>query len=150
LEASVRAPQDWHADAIRAAYASGDEAWKLTAVFCMRFIRGFDAQILEALEDPNPDIHYEAVIAAGNWELDGAWPYVAGLVTSENTEKPLLLAAIEAVATIRPHEAEEILADLAESDDEDIIAAVDEALAMARGLSGSVDTDGLDDDDEGR
>src|SRR5438093_3099660 len=42
LEASVRASQDWHRDAVRAAYLSGDEAWRLTAVFCMRFVRGFD------------------------------------------------------------------------------------------------------------
>src|SRR2546428_11011641 len=40
LEASVRAPQDWHQDAVRAAYFSDDEAWRLTAVFCMRFLRG--------------------------------------------------------------------------------------------------------------
>ena len=39
LEASVRAPQDWHAEAIRAAYASREADWKLTAVFCMRFVR---------------------------------------------------------------------------------------------------------------
>jgi len=38
VEASVRAPQDWHQDAIRAAYASDAEAWRLTAVFCMGFI----------------------------------------------------------------------------------------------------------------
>src|SRR5438309_7988020 len=42
LEASVRAPQDWHPDAIRAAYASDDPDWKLTAVFGMRYVRGFD------------------------------------------------------------------------------------------------------------
>lgn len=42
LEASVRAPQDWHQGAVRAAFTSDDEAWRLTAVFCMRFIRGFD------------------------------------------------------------------------------------------------------------
>jgi hypothetical protein len=59
LEASVRAPQDWHKDAVSTAFSSGDEVWRLTAVFCMRFVRGFDAQILEALESKNPDIHYE-------------------------------------------------------------------------------------------
>jgi hypothetical protein len=42
LEASVRAPQDWHRDAIRAAYASDDDVWRLTAVFCMRSVRGFE------------------------------------------------------------------------------------------------------------
>ena len=98
LEASVRAPQDWHQDAIRAAYASDDDAWRLTAVFCMRFVRGFDEQILEALDSENPDIHYEAVCAAGSWEVDAAWPHITALVTSRKTEKSLLLAAIEAVA----------------------------------------------------
>ena len=143
LEASVRAPQDWHQDAIRAAYSSDDEAWRLTAVFCMRFVRGFDEQILEALDSKNPDIHYEAVRAAGNWEVDAAWPYIATLVTSGETDKPLLLAAIDAVASIRPQEAPEILGDLADSDDEDIAEAVYEAMAMAEGPS-----DGDDEDDE--
>jgi len=148
LEASVRAPQDWHQDAVRAAYGSDDEVWRLTAVFCMRFVRGFDEQILEALESTNPDIHYEAVLAAGNWEVAAAWPHVAVLVTSEETEKPLLLAAIDAVASIRPQEARELLDDLADSDDEDIVAAVHEAKAMAEGLSGQDEDDELDDDDE--
>ena len=123
LEASVRAPQDWHEDAIRAAYSSGDEVWRLTAVFCMGFVRGFEEQILETLDTENPDIHYEAVVAAGNWGLDAAWPQVAVLVTSKKTDKPLLLAAIEAIASIRPHEAVRMLDDLADSHDEDIAAA---------------------------
>ena len=133
LEASVRAPQGWHQDAVRAAYTSGDEAWRLTAVFCMRFVRGFDEQILEALDATNPDIRYEAVCAAGNWEVAAAWPHIAALVTSKRTDKPLLLAAIEAAASIRPQEAAEILADLTDSDDEDIAEAAYEAMAMAEG-----------------
>ena len=140
LETSVRAPQDWHPDAIRVAYASDDEAWRLTAVFCMRFVRGFEEQILEALDSMNQDIHYEAVCAAGDWEVDAAWPHITALVTSGKTDKPLLLAAIEAVASIRPHEAAGILDGLTDSDDEDIVDAVFEATAMAGGLS--------DEDDE--
>jgi uncharacterized protein (UPF0147 family) len=31
LEASIRAPQPWHTDALREAYARGDPEWKLTA-----------------------------------------------------------------------------------------------------------------------
>jgi len=148
LEASVRAPQDWHRDAVRAAYSSDDEAWRLTAVFCMRFVSGFDEQILEALGSKNPDLHCEAVLAAGNWKMDAAWPHVAALVTSGETDKPLLLAAIDAVASIRPHEAPQILVDLADSDDEDIVAAVDEAMAMADGPAGEdADDDSNDDDD---
>lgn len=70
LEASVRAPQDWHTEAIRAAYASDDPAWKLSAVFSMRWLRGFEDQILEALASESEDIRYEAVHAAGSWALD--------------------------------------------------------------------------------
>jgi len=51
LEASVRAPQEWRENAVRAAYASGDDARKLTAVFCMRFVRGFNEQIVEELDN---------------------------------------------------------------------------------------------------
>ena len=115
----MRVPQDWHRDAVHVAYSNNDEAWRLTAVFCMRFVRGFDEQILEGLESTNPDIRYEAVLAAGNWEMDAAWQHVAALVTSKSTDKPLLLAAIDAMASIRPHVAAEILNDLTDSDDED-------------------------------
>ncbi len=141
LEASVRAPQDWHREAVGAAYGSDDEAWRLTAVFCMRFVRGFDEQILEALDSGNPDIRYEAVSAAGAWAVDAAWPHIAAHVTSRDTDKPLLLAAIEAVASIRPREAAGVLDDLTDSDDEDIVEAVSEAMTMAEGLSAEDDED---------
>ena len=85
---------------------------------------------------------------AGNWGVDAAWPPIAVLVTSRKTPKHLLLAAIEAAAGIRPHEALELLYDLADSDDEDIADAVREAMAMAEGQSG--DDDELDDDDDSR
>jgi hypothetical protein len=146
LEASVRAPQDWHQDAVRVAYAVDDEDWKLTAVFCMQYIRGFGKQILESLESENPDIHYQAVCAAGNWEIDAAWPHVAGLVTSENTDKDLLIAAIGSAVLIRPHEASDLLGDLLDSDDEDIADAVDEALAMTGAF---YDEEDDEDDDRG-
>lgn len=141
LEASVRAPQDWHRNAVGAAYASDDDAWRLTAVFCMRFVRGFEAEILAALDSEDPEIHCEAVQAAGAWEVDAAWPHVAALVAAEATDKPLLLAAIDAVAAIRPRAAEQVLAELADSDDEDVAAAVEDAMDMARGGLGADDDD---------
>ncbi|MEE8303510.1 MAG: hypothetical protein V3S24_13875, partial [Candidatus Tectomicrobia bacterium] len=142
LEAAVRAPQAWHQEAVRTAYGSNDDGWRLTAVFCMRFIRGFDEQILEALNSDDSDIHYEAVCAAGNWEVDAAWSHVAALVTEGQTDKDLLLAAIEAVASIRPRQAGTILGDLLNADDEDIADAVFEALSMSGHLSE------LDDEDD--
>lgn len=144
LEGSVRAPQEWHQEAIRDAYSSDDESWRLTAVFGMRYIRGFTAEILEALETENEDIHYEAVCAAGNWEVDAAWSHIASLATTELTDKSLRLAAIEAVASIRPQETREILIELTQSDDEDIVDAAYEAMAM----SGWFPDEDYDDDDE--
>ena len=75
-----------------------DRAWRLTVVFAMGYVRGFDAQIVAALEDADAEIRYEAVGAAGNWGVAAAWPYVANLLTSAAADKPLLLAAIEAAA----------------------------------------------------
>jgi hypothetical protein len=146
LEASVRAPRDWHKDEIRAAYSGDDDDWKLTAVFSMRWVRGFDNQIIEALENDNPDIRYQAIHAAGNWELDAAWPHISGLIRENTAAKPLLLAAIDAAANIRPREAGMILVDFTDSDDEDIVEATHEAMAMAGLLSGE-DFD-EDEDDE--
>lgn len=144
LEASVRSPQDWHAAAVRGAYADNDEEWQLTAVFCMRYVKGFQDQILEALESENADIQYEAVCAAGDWEVDGAWQHIADLLTAGNTDKNLLLAAIEAAAAIRPDDASELLGPLVDSDDEDISEAATDALSMAEGES---DWDDPDDDE---
>ena len=131
LEASVRAAKTWHQDAIRSAYSSGDKEWMLTAVFSMRWVRGFDDQILMALKSDDPEIRYQAVNAAGNWELDAAWSDIVELVNDAHSPKPLLLAAIGAVGSIRPAEAREILVDLADSDDEEIAEAVDEVMAAA-------------------
>jgi len=144
LEASVRAPQDWHHDAVGDAYLIDDEDWQLTAVFCMGFIDGFDDQILDALNSRNPDIYYEAVCAAGDWGLDGAWPQIVSILTSVESDKQLLLAAIEAAVNIRPDEAVDILADLIYSEDEDIVEAVHEALAV----SDVYMDDDFDDDDD--
>src|SRR5215831_6713093 len=141
LEASVRAPQTWHQNAIRHAHSSGDRDWVLTAVFSMRWVRGFDDQILEALKSGDAEIQREAIHAAGNWELAAAWSNILALVRDAATPKSLLLAAIGAVASIRPAEAPSVLADLADSDDEEIAEAVDEAIGMAQTVSDEEDDD---------
>jgi hypothetical protein len=145
LETSVHAPEEWHAEAVRTAYASGDEDWRLTAVFCMRCVPGFDDQILEALDSQDPDIYYHAVCAAGSAEIDAAWPHIEALVTSDRTDKELRLAAMEAAACIRPSKARYILRDLTDSHDEDIVEVAFDALAMIEGL---LELEDPDDDDE--
>jgi hypothetical protein len=143
LEASVRAPQVWHQAAIEQAYSSGDKEWMLTAVFSMRWVRGFDEQILLALKSSDPEIKYEAVVAAGNWGLDAAWLPIVELLNDGLSPKPLLLAAIGAIGSIRANEAPEILVDLADSDDEGIAQAVVEALA-----TDDIDLDEEDDEED--
>jgi hypothetical protein len=148
LEASVRAEEDWHRDAVRAAYAGDDETWRLTAVFCMRFVGGFEAQILEALGSTNTDIRCEAVLAAGAQGVAAAWPQLVAIITAETADKPLLLAAIEAVASIGPREAVGILDEIDDSEDEDVAAAVEEAIAMAAAMTGREEAEDDDDDDD--
>jgi hypothetical protein len=130
LEASVRAPQEWQREAIRRAYDSRDTEWRRTAVFCMRAFTGFDDRILEALESQDVGTEIQAVLAAAACELEKAWPHVEALIASEETDKELLLAAIEAVAALRPAEARELLAAHAISDDEDVAEAAREALGL--------------------
>ncbi len=134
----MRAPQEWHSEAIRTAYSTDDLEWKLTAVFAMRYIRGFDVAILEALKNPNPDIHCEAVRAAGEWHLEKAWPHVRSILEKAPKNKALLLAAIDAAPGLSPSEAIEFLGPYLDSEDEDIAAAAMEAEAM-------IDEEGFDD-----
>jgi hypothetical protein len=146
LEAAVRSPEPWQQDAIHEAYASGDRDWVLTAVFAMRFVNGFEDETMEALKSSDPEIHREAVLAAGEKELDAAWPHVLALAKDNRTETDLRIAAIGAVGSIRPEEAQDILFKLAESEDEDIAEAADEALADV--LPDEYEDEEDDDEDE--
>jgi hypothetical protein len=147
LEAAVRSPQEWQSGAIREAYASGDAEWVLTAVFAMYYVSGFDDSILESLRNPDPQIHREAVKAAGNWEIAAAGPHVVALVEDPATPRDLLLVAIEAVGSLYPAEARRILYDLSKSEDEEIAGVVEETLMMAQGAAEDA-ADGDDEEDE--
>jgi hypothetical protein len=70
-----------------------------------------------------------------------AWSHVVELVNDSRTPKPLLLAAISAVGSIRPAEAGNILVDLANSEDEEIAEAADEAMAEAEVASDEEDNE---------
>lgn len=145
LEAAVRAPEAWHEGAVRAAFATDDPDWRLTAVFCMRWISGFDAEILAALESADPDLCYEALHAAGNWCVEAAWPHIVAMIESPETEKSHRLAAIDAVAGVNPAAAENLLFPLTKDEDEDIAEAAHEAIEMAEALLGG---DWEDEDEE--
>ena len=114
----------------------------------MRHVPGtYDAQILEAMQSKDEDLHFEAIIAAGAKEIDKAWPHIAALL-SPDTDRDLLIAAIDAAPTIRPEEAIDLLHDLSESiEDEEIEEAIEEALLMARGLLNELEEDEFDDEE---
>lgn len=144
LEASVRAPEPWHRAAVRAAYYDGDMDWRITALFCMRYIPGFESEILEGLQSDDAEILYQAVQAAKEQEMDAAWSHVQGLVLRASTGKPLapdqpeteiplLMAAMEAVAVLRPSEARDAILSLTEVDDEEVSEVAREILDMLDG-----------------
>lgn len=147
LEASVHSPRDWHREAIQTAYSTDDEEWKLTAVFCMRFFKGFNEQIIDELSNPDLNIQYQAVCAAGNWEVKEAEPVISLILTTPGADKDLVLAGIESVVGVCPEKAPQILDHLLFSDDEDIVEAIHETLAMT---GWSLDfNDDREDDDKG-
>jgi hypothetical protein len=130
LEAAVRCEGAWHEGAVRAAYYDGDPAWRVTAVFCMQYVPGFDREILEALASDDPGILYEAVRTAGNRQIVEAWPRIRVLLDPEETGRDLLLAAIEAAGNVGDHEeVEEALDPLLDLGDEEIAEAVADATA---------------------
>jgi len=143
----VRAREAWHAGAVRAAYHSGDAAWRRTAVFCMGFVDGFEEEILEALESEDPEVRFEAVRSAGLQAVYAAWPRIHAILRSARSDRALILAAISAAASIRYDDSDELaaaLGDLPDSDDEEIADAALEALMMAEGEwgpTGELETD---------
>ncbi len=138
LEASVRAPEAWHQGAIREAYDRDDDEWRLTAVFCMGRVQGFTSEILASLKDPAEAVRFEAVQAAGLREVRAAWPHVARLLRSPDTDRQLLLAAIEASVGVRGKATIEFLGHLSASKDEEIAEAAEEATMMANALYGDL------------
>jgi hypothetical protein len=145
LEASVRVPASWHPRAIRAAYLDDDGDWRTTAVCCMRFVPGFDHEIVESLRSRETGLLYEAVSAARDQCVEGAWPYVRSMVLSASRGEPLLphdpdwelqllMAAMGAVGKIRPLEAHETLGGLVDSPDREVAEGAMYVLDMVEDL----------------
>jgi len=143
LEAAVRGVRDWQSEAIRAAYTSSDDAWKLTTVFCMRHVGGFDDEIIAALSADEDAVRREALLAVGAWGIKAAWPHVTTILEADHPDRELLLAAVEAAGGIGTKETREALEDFLSHDDEDVVLAASEAMAMA-----GFDVAGLDLEDE--
>jgi len=141
LETSVRAPWDWHVNAVNAAYHSSDKEWRLTAVFCMGYLAGFEAQLAEALQNPDPDIALEAVGAAVNHGMDEALPRLREILGAPPPDKEILLRAIDLVPEIWPEEADELLGYLVNAPDREIATVALDALVLAETMLELADDD---------
>jgi hypothetical protein len=135
LEASVRAPQDWHNAAVAAAYQSSDKSWKMTALFCMGRVSGFEANIVKSLQSDDIDLVVEAVRSAGLAEVGAAGPTVLDLAAAETQAPRVRYAAVEALALLETPGSDELLVALTESDDEVLSELAFEALEERRVFS---------------
>lgn len=144
LEAAVRATQEWHSEAVRRAFAEDDIDWTVTALFCAGNIDAFQEEVLKALESDDDDILFEAVRAAGNLELQEAWPRVAQILESPSCDKELLLAALEAAPSVGQEVSMELIAQYLDHEDEEIADAAQEALVFI----GDNDGDFEDEEDD--
>jgi hypothetical protein len=148
LEAAVRAPRDWQVGAARAAHQSGDPDWRMTAVFCMGYLPGFEETILEVIaKDEHQGVRREALLAAGNQEIDAAGPEVLRVAANNDEPVELRIAAIAALETIFPEGSQELLETLAEAKNEELAEAAATTLEE-RVVFGSLysDDDELDED----
>jgi len=144
FEVLVRDPQPWQMPEIRKHFASDDPLWKLTAVFAMGYVTGFDKEIAATVASASDLLLYEAVCAAGAMRVSATGERIRGLATSEKTEPELRLAAIEALPDVDP-DCFDILDALAASSDVEIAATAEAAL---EDLSMEEDSEEFDDEEE--
>lgn len=150
LEVLVRDPQPWQEASIRTHFAAGDRDWKLTAIFAMGYLRGFEKEIRELVETAEGDFLYEAIRAAREQSVEEAGERIVALALSPEIERELRLTAIEAIPWVAP-ESRDLLEDLTSEDDEEIAMAAEDALneldtnEMA---AGAYDDDDDEDDDD--
>lgn len=142
LEAIANCSHEIVDDAINEAYASHDRRMRVSALFAMG--RSCDEQwapiIVRELDSEDPEMRYEAARAAGEVEAPDAVPLLVRLALENDRE--IKEVAIWSLGEIGGTDAVRTLNKLArfaaEADDEDLIEAVDEALANANLVNGDL------------
>lgn len=146
FEVLVRDPQPWQSAEIRKHYAGDDPLWKLTAVFAMGYVAGFEKEIAATVASASEHLLYEAVRAASSMEVSSTAQRIRDLATSGSTDHDLRLVAIEALVNVDP-DPEDVLLPLTRSRDPEIAetaqAALDELL-----MTHELDEDDFDEEDE--
>lgn len=146
LEVLVRDPQPWHMAEIRRHYASDDPEWKVTGIFGMGYVPGFDDEIAAAVQSESGKLLFEAVRAAGSMEVAAAAKRIRELATSRTADRDLRLAAIDALPHV-DRDSFDLLQRLAGSDDDEIADAAEAALDELS-IAESYDDEELDEDED--
>ena len=129
LEAAVRAPQEWQNQVVREAFQSPDSDWQLTAVFCMRYLKGFEQEIARSLKHKDERVVVEGLRAAGVWEVRKAWPAVRDLIRAKTTRHHLRLLAVEVASDVGGDRARQLLSSLIDHDDQEVAGLAELVLA---------------------
>lgn len=132
LEAAVRAARPWHKDAVATAWSSGDPEWRVTAVFAMGFLGGFDADIEAAFRGGDPMVRREAMRAAGIAEMEHLAAEILAIAADPTADSEDRIAAVDALGDLQHEDAEEVLEELAGSDDDELAEAAEAALEEIR------------------
>jgi len=128
LEAAVHAPRPWQNAAVREAYVSPDPGWRRTAVLCMGFVSGFDAEIVEAIRSEDESIRFIGVLAAGEACCGEAAPELCRIAVDDEVDRNLRLAAIFAMPNMELEAVDDTLYELSSSSDAEIAESAEEAL----------------------
>lgn len=116
-------------DLIEAAYNHPDRRMKISAIFAMGRSghRRWRSIILKELRNPDGDIRYEAVRAAGELYLSEASPILVEIIENEE-DKDLRMEAIWALGKTGGKEARRVLTELRDDPDKDIREVAEAAL----------------------
>jgi HEAT repeat protein len=126
FETLVRDPAEWHREEIRKHFKSSDPEWKLTAVFAMGNVPGFDSELEQVVGEAEGELLAEAIRSAGEMEVE-VGERVRELAASPATDRDVRLEAIRALPHVDPN-SHELLDTLSSSEDEEVAAVAEEAL----------------------
>lgn len=149
LEAISNSSHEIVPASIHEAYESGDHLMLVSAIFAMG--RSYDKRwcdiIMKEIRSSDPEIVYEATRSAGELEMIEAVPILGQLAVGP--DRDVQLVAIWSLGEIGGQEALRILSALAEdledSEDEDVIEAVEDAISNGAMMGGLFDEDEIGD-----
>ncbi|MCA9672381.1 MAG: hypothetical protein KC503_42595 [Myxococcales bacterium] len=117
LEAAAHAPRPWVVQAIEQAFGDADIDGKVCALFCMSIVRGFEKQLLAALESDVPRVRGQAMYSAAVRSVPAAAPRILAAAADADETRELRVVAVDALAHLAGDEAAELLSRLSRDSD---------------------------------